>query len=187
MDRNTGRRRKFHPWSNRNNLVDRSVDFVERSFGVICHGHDGDENDRSDQEKQKHPFSTLYHDTPDNLEPYCVGSSLSTPAGQLCRTAAQPMGCGEGSTPQPLTCVRQEHGLVVARSRVCQVVSCPIAVTVVTSRLHSKPKSQRGEQTALTCAMAWFRQLSSSRATKCAYHRCVFWPRELYFSVWERQ
>ena len=51
-------------------------------------------------------------------------------AGQL----SQPMGCGEGSTPQPLTCVRQEHGLVVARSRVCQVVSCPIATTVVTSR-----------------------------------------------------
>lgn len=77
-------------------MVDRGVDFVKRSFGVICHGHDGDENDRSDQEKQKHPFSTLYHDTPDNLELYCVGSSLSTPAGQLCRTVCPADGMWRG-------------------------------------------------------------------------------------------
>ena len=52
-------RHKFHPWSDRGGLVYRNVDFVERSFGEICHGHDGDKGDRSGQEKEKRPLTTI--------------------------------------------------------------------------------------------------------------------------------
>jgi hypothetical protein len=52
-------RHKFHPWSNRGGLVDRSVNFVECSFGQIRHGHDGNKSDRGGQEKEKRPLTTI--------------------------------------------------------------------------------------------------------------------------------
>ncbi len=55
------RRNKFHPWGNRGCLVDRSVDFVERGFWQIRHGHDGNKSDRNSEEKQKRPLTTLKH------------------------------------------------------------------------------------------------------------------------------
>ena len=82
------RRGKSNPWSNRGSLVDRSIDFVEGSFGLIRDGYYEYENDSRYQRKYKRPSNTLDQAcTPSRGKPYCSGSPLSSTSSTIGRPA----------------------------------------------------------------------------------------------------
>jgi hypothetical protein len=76
---------------------------------------------------------------------------------RLARNLLGEPGMGAHKSCSPSSGLSIVQRVAILRSQVALVI------VVETSQLHSKPQSQRGEQTAQTCAMAWFRQLRNRR------------------------